>query len=502
MSPRFASKSQYLCSMQERNRIYLGLMVSSIVILLLLQVIWLRSVHRDNLASFRQEGSLLFRNTLTALMDSVFLKDLRPSALPRFLDSAGNETVIRDNIVFGDSTRIIHFDFIGDSTEVKGVEAIKPGNIQRIKIVAGTQIQLLDSVKNSLRPIVQGVDSLSNVRSFYIRLNDETVSAEKIEKAFNAALASRGLPAFAKVRRISRFEAFEPLPEKAIALEEIPVPPGVRMQAYFEDFGGYFWKKMLPPTLFSILVLGFIGGSLVVFYRNMRKQQQLNLLKNDIISNITHELKTPVATVSLVLESLENFGAKDQPETRKEYIQIAKNELKRLTSMTEKILSSTIHGQHSSAHWEAVDLEKLVKENINTLKPMLESGGFDFGLEEKGVQFVVKGHAEQLSMVVFNLLDNAIKYSKETKKIKVSILEQGNAVTLKVEDKGIGIPDAYQKEIFEKFIRVPQQDIHDVKGYGLGLAQVAEVIKAHGGKISLESQLGQGSTFTIKLPKP
>jgi two-component system, OmpR family, phosphate regulon sensor histidine kinase PhoR len=500
MERRIASKSQYLCPMQERNRIYLGLMISSIVILLLLQAAWLRSVNRGQKAAFRQETSLLLKSTVTALMDSLFLKDLRPSGFPP-LPGIGRPDSMMNGMVWSDTTRIIHIDFIGDSSRVKETNDIHPANIQRIRVISGRSAEAADSLKINLRPLVQGVDTLKSVNSFIFRLNEETVNADVVQEAFNEVLRNNALPATATIRKARRHEQFEELPEKTIILEEVPVPPGSKIQAYFEDVEGFFLKNLLPHLVFSLLVLGFIGGSLLIMYRNMIKQQQLNLLKNDIISNITHELKTPVATVSLVLESLENFSAKDQPETRKEYLQIAKNELKRLTSMTEKILNSTVHGQRSGAHKEAVDLEKLVKENVNTLKPILESEGFDFELDQKGVGFVVQGQAEQLSMVIFNLLDNAIKYSKEIKKIKVTLSEQGNFVSLSVEDKGIGIPEGYQKEIFGKFIRVPQKDIHDVKGYGLGLAQVAEVVKAHGGKISLESQIGQGSVFTIKLPK-
>lgn len=438
---------------------------------------------------------------MTSLMDSLFLKGLRPSGFPAFPTFSGPDSLVRRNLVVEDTARLIHIDFIGDTITENGLQDIKPSSIQRIRVVSGRTFEAIDSLKDNLRPLVLGLDSLPGVNSFVFRLNEETLSTEIVEKTFNSVLHQNALPHTAKVRKARRNEQFEELDSESVSLDEVPVPPGSRLQAYFDDFDGYFWKKLLPHVLFSLLVMGFIGGSLFMMYRNMLKQQQLNLLKNDIISNITHELKTPVATVSVVLESLENFGANDRPETKKEYIQIAKNELKRLTTMTENILRSTVHGQREDTKLEAVDLEKLVKENVNSLRPMLESGGFEFELDMKGTNFTVMGQAERLSLAIFNLLDNAIKYSKETKKIRISLLEQDSLVILKIEDHGVGIPDHYQKEIFGKFIRVPQKDIHDVKGYGLGLAQVAEVVKVHKGKISLQSQVGKGSVFTIQLPK-
>lgn len=487
--------------MQKKNNLYLALMTLSILVLLVLQFFWLKSVYKDYQTGFQQEASLLLKNTVTGMLDSMMVKGLMPEMFQNpAIDSAIWQGRMETNIS-GDTVKAFHIEVQRSQNSKIKMELIHPDSIQQIRIITSGKPLDIDSLKATLRPMMQKIDTLPATNRFIFRINDETVNTDSIHKRFNEILGENRYPMKSKMRKAFRMEQFESLPPDVLVLDEIPIPPGLRIQAYFEDLGGYFFKKMIPPILFAISVIAFISFSLIMMYRNMIKQQKLNLLKNDIISNITHELKTPISTVSVVLESLQNFGVNENPATKDEYIQIAKNELKRLTSMADNILKSSVMGANQSEVLQPMDLSNLLLENLNTLKPILDSKGFDFELEEKGTDFTVNGNAEQLSLVIFNLLDNAIKYSKDRLYIKVTLMEEAKTLILKIEDKGIGIPESYQKDIFEKFIRVPQQDIHDVKGYGLGLTQVAEIVRFHKGKIILESQVGKGSTFTIQLPK-
>lgn len=487
--------------MQNKNGLYLALMAASIMVLLVLQLFWLRSVYRDYRTNFRQETSLLFKNTVTGMLDSMMVKGLSPAIIQNFpSDSLFWQGQMESNIP-GDSVKAIQIEVHGIRQNSIKMESLHPDSIQQIRVITRGKPIDIDSLKKTLRPMMQKIDTLPATNKFIFRINEETIDIETINHKFNQILAENGYPFNSKIRKALRFDDFDSLGNHVLILDEIPIPPGLRVQAYFEGIEGYFFKKMIPPILFAVTVLAFISFSLIMMFRNMLKQQQLNLIKNDIISNITHELKTPISTVSVVLESLQNFGANENPATKEEYIQIAKNELKRLTSLTDNILKSSVLGSNQSEALTKLDLSNLFVENLNTLKPILDSKGFEFSLVEKGTNFSVQGNAEQLSLVIFNLLDNAIKYSKDRLFIKVTLVEDAKFLLLKVEDKGIGIPESYQKDIFEKFIRVPQQDIHDVKGYGLGLAQVAEIIKFHKGKILLESQPGKGSVFIVQLPK-
>ncbi|WP_373521077.1 sensor histidine kinase [Aquiflexum sp.] len=482
--------------MQKNNKLYLILMVGSILVLILVQFFWLASVYKDYKNSLKQETRLLFATTVTGMLDSLVLKDLNPVFIPGLLDTVYGTPHFR-NFSFQDTLRSVRIEV---KSEPNGKDTILGSNRQ-IQIITTGDSGFADSLKRVFRPLMMGIDSIKEARKFTYRINREPLDPQTIEIRFNEVLAENDCPLEAKVRRYDVLNEANPIPANAISLEEIRIPFGTRIVGYIETYRGFLFKKMLNPFLFALLVVLFISWSMFAMYRNMLKQQRLNLLKNDIISNITHELKTPVSTVAIILESLENFGAKDNLETRKEYIQIAKNELKRLTAMAENILKSSVLEKEEKVNFRPLELEVLLEDRINSFKPMLQSQSFEFRYQKQGNQFKIYGNEEQLSLVIFNLLDNAIKYSKDIKSIDIHLHEMDYEILLKISDKGIGIPEGYQKEIFEKFIRVPQHDLHDVKGYGLGLAQVAAVIQSHGGKIFLDSQLGKGSSFTIQFQK-
>lgn len=245
--------------------------------------------------------------------------------------------------------------------------------------------------------------------------------------------------------------------------------------------------------------MGLVMVSFVFLYRSILQQQRLHELKNDLINNITHELKTPVATVGVVLEALENFGADQQASTRKEYIQIAQNELNRLSKMSESILKSNLIGDQYEQK-QAVDFGNLVSEQLTSFKPILDAKGFTLEVHKQNADYTIQGFEESLKLMVYNLLDNAIKYSPTSKKITIRLSLIEDNLQFEIEDQGIGIAEKFHGDIFEKFVRVPQENIHDVKGYGLGLAQVNSAAKQHKGKIFLQSSLGKGTKFTIQLP--
>jgi two-component system, OmpR family, phosphate regulon sensor histidine kinase PhoR len=482
--------------MQKKNNLYLILMAGSILVLILVQYFWLASVYKDYKNSLKQETRLLFATTVTGMLDSLVLRDLTPVFVSGIPDTAFFSSPYK-NFSFQDSLRSVRIEVKRESI---GKDSLK-GQNSKIQIITTGDPGLGDSLRRVFRPLMMGIDSLNKDQKFTYTMNRESLDPQLVETRFNEVLAERRYPIVAKVKRLEVMKESDPIPVEAISLEEIRIPFGTRIVGYIENYRGFILKKMLNPFLFALMVVLFISWSMLFFYRNMLKQQKLNLLKNDIISNITHELKTPISTVSVVLESLQNFGANENPNTKDEYIRIAKNELKRLTSMTDNILKSSVLGSNQPETQVHLDLSNLLEENLNTFKPILDSKGFEFSLEEKGTDFTVNGNAEQLSLVIFNLIDNAIKYSKERFYIKVSLINEPKSIVLKIEDKGIGVPESYQKDIFEKFIRVPQHDVHDVKGYGLGLAQVAEIVRLHKGKINLESHPGKGSIFTIQLPK-
>lgn len=262
-------------------------------------------------------------------------------------------------------------------------------------------------------------------------------------------------------------------------------------------------KRIALPVVFSLLLLGITLAAFFVLYKNLRKQRRLAELKNEFISNITHELKTPIATVGVAIEALKNFNAIDNPERTREYLDISQNELHRLSLLVDKVLKlSMFENQGIELKYETINLRGLVTEVVESLKLQLEKYKATVNVQYEG-ETELRGDRLHLLSVVFNLLDNALKYRSTNRQPEINVTIKGSvdAVQLIVRDNGIGIAPEYQGKIFEKFFRVPHGDTHNAKGYGLGLSYVAQVVHKHGGTIDVESAAAEGTTFIINLPK-
>jgi two-component system phosphate regulon sensor histidine kinase PhoR len=268
-----------------------------------------------------------------------------------------------------------------------------------------------------------------------------------------------------------------------------------------ENKTGYILQKLTLPILFSLFLVGITIISFVLLYRNLAKQKRLAELKNEFISNITHELKTPIATVGVAIEALKNFNAISDPERTKEYLDISQNELQRLGLLVDKVLKlSMFEKKEMEMKKEQFDCKLLAEEVMNSMRLQFEKYHARVSLHTEGDNFVVEADKLHITSVIYNLLDNALKYSQENPVIDVYLRSNPEFIEFSVSDNGIGIPPAYKEKVFDKFFRVPTGDKHNIKGYGLGLSYVSEVIKRHRGDIKVESELGKGSTFTAKFP--
>jgi two-component system phosphate regulon sensor histidine kinase PhoR len=260
-------------------------------------------------------------------------------------------------------------------------------------------------------------------------------------------------------------------------------------------------QKMWSQFLLSLVLVGLTALSFVLLWRSLLQQRKLTKIKNDFISNITHELKTPIATVSVAIEALRNFDALHDAERTKEYLAISSNELQRLSFLVDKVLKLSMFEKHQvELKEETVDLALLVKEVVSSMKLQFDKYKAQVNVQLQGYRFQIHADRLHVTSVLFNLLDNALKYGKENPSIHIELKKDTEQVLLFVTDNGIGIPVEYHKKIFDKFFRVPSGDTHNVKGYGLGLSYVAYVIRRHYGSIEVESQPGIGSRFIIKLP--
>ncbi|MEL6864101.1 MAG: HAMP domain-containing sensor histidine kinase, partial [Bacteroidota bacterium] len=272
--------------------------------------------------------------------------------------------------------------------------------------------------------------------------------------------------------------------------------------AVFSNYRGYLLNRIKNQLIFAFLLFAAIGSSFYLIYKNWRKQKELIDLKNDFISNVTHELKTPISTVSVALEALSNFDVLKNKAMTKEYLEISRKELNRLKILVDKVLKMSIFEKGASKlQIEKLRMDTLLEEVLASMKIQFEKEKAAVQKEIVGQDFSVQADKIHLTNVLYNLLDNAIKYCREHPIISIRLEEAEDAIHLYIKDNGIGIDKEDQGKVFKRFFRVPSGDTHDVKGHGLGLSYVASVIDKHKGNIHLTSRLNQGSTFHIRLNK-
>ena len=341
--------------------------------------------------------------------------------------------------------------------------------------------------KDFIFNMLYGVDSLQ-----------DSITLEEIHNAYKANLVKQKLNIPFTVLRIDSLTDND---EQARNGVTVGFTKPVTYQLRLDNTFPYLLRQLALPILFSILLLGITLLTFVLLYRNVLKQQRLAALKNEFISNITHELKTPIATVGVAIEALKNFNAMQDPQRTKEYLDISSNELQRLGLLVDKVLKlSMFENKGIELKYETLDIQQLVTEVVSSFKLQFEKFHAGVQINSSG-DVTLRGDRLHLLSVIFNLVDNALKYSKENPEIIIDIQGKENTVELSVADNGIGIPAIYQAKIFEKFFRVPHGDTHDAKGYGLGLSYAAQVIKKHNGTIALTSEPGNGTTFTISIPQ-
>ena len=246
-----------------------------------------------------------------------------------------------------------------------------------------------------------------------------------------------------------------------------------------------------------LIVICFFTYTLFVIL----KQKRLSEIQKDFINNMTHEFKTPLSTIAISTEVLKDPGIVKSPERLLNYATIIETENHRLRQQVERVLQmAKIESGDVALRKEPVDIHMLVREVVDKNSLMLNGRNGSINLVLNAEHFVAPMDRLHFTNVLFNLLDNAIKYCKQNPAITITTSNEGNLILIAVKDNGIGIQADQIKKIFHQFYRVPTGNLHDVKGFGLGLHYVKLMIQAHQGKISVESTPGVGSTFTISLP--
>jgi len=248
-----------------------------------------------------------------------------------------------------------------------------------------------------------------------------------------------------------------------------------------------------------LIVIIFFGYTLFIIL----KQKRLSEIQKDFINNMTHEFKTPISTIAVSTEVLKDSSIVQQPERLMQYATIIENENKRLKQHVERVLQmASLDKEDVGLKKEIINLHDVIEDVVNSMLVALNEKDGTIQLHLNALSPEIKADRHHLTNVIFNLVDNAIKYCSGKPVITITTAQQPGGIMLTIQDNGIGISEENKKRIFQKFYRVPTGNIHDVKGFGLGLYYVKQIVEAHRGRITVNSQPGNGCTFTLELPTP
>jgi signal transduction histidine kinase len=252
--------------------------------------------------------------------------------------------------------------------------------------------------------------------------------------------------------------------------------------------------------LSAALAAALLGG-LALSFRTASREMKLSQMKNEFVSNVSHELRTPLASIRVFGEFL-RLGRVDNPEKIRAYGDYIETESRRLTQLINNILDfASIESGRKTYSFERCDVREVVCETLKTFEIRLRQSGFSIVLEGADTPLPpARIDAGAIAQSLSNLLDNAVKYSRDNKDVIVSLRREGDFIVIAVQDHGVGIPRDEHAKVFDRFHRVSTGLIHDVKGSGLGLSIVRHIVEAHGGNVTLESRPGEGSTFFLYLP--
>jgi len=478
------------------------LMITSQVLLTLFVVQWLRTQYGNEKKMMTSEIDRLYLAAQDELIDTLLFN----SYVVPVIDSAGDGAIkhiisVSDSLTVDSMTQLTK-DVTRNNIFWKGTKGAITVRINSegdslptlpdtIKIRKLNDEMLLRSVKlmvtHTSGPVKEGfngsfalgfrIDSLKFIDSFVQKMHGEEM---KFHISWYKAMPDSA-PASKGVLLVNPMSPFS-LPSLAIT-----------------RYSGFLLNKILPQIFFGIVLIFITALAFFLSYRSIRDHLIMNSLRNEFISNITHELRTPVATIGVALESLGKYNPGNDPSLTEKYLALASVETKRLEELINRVLdNSLLEEARESLSFTDTDISELIREVAGIMKLKLErSGNIEVTAPAEPIR--IKCDPLYLRGALINLVENSIKYCDKTPLIKISVQKESDRVKIEVSDNGPGIPSGYHKRIFGKFFRLPSENIHNVKGYGLGLSFVSQVMKLHKGGVNVRN-LSQGCCFTLEIP--
>ncbi len=291
------------------------------------------------------------------------------------------------------------------------------------------------------------------------------------------------------------------LTEKTTLFPSNIIDEDVVLHIYFPQKGWFMIQEMWGPFTISLTLVLLIVIAIVTMFKTIMTQEKIAELKNDFISNMTHEFKTPISTISLACEAMNDKDMlSSDAKAHLPFIKMISDENKRLSLLVERILQSAVMDRGElKLIKEKVNLNELIQDIAEHTQFRIESAGGSLHLKLQEKPIILDADRMHVSNIVSNLVDNAIKYSRNIPFVEISLSRENKHILLSVKDRGIGMKKEHLDKIFEKLYRIPTGNLHDVKGFGLGLSYVKTIAELHGWDVYVKSQYGVGSEFVIVI---
>lgn len=366
-----------------------------------------------------------------------------------------------------------------ESFPKNSIDKIKPSNIASLTVFTGKKsVDSISAIKNLTNRIV-----ISMVR--------DSIDFKKLNANLKKELNRKNISisyAFRHYKSDSIFDSFQPYIKANLALKTLSkstyLPSGQKLELAFSNPILLVLKRSITEIILSFLLSLSIIFCLLYLLRTINKQKKIDEIKNDLISNITHEFKTPITTIATAIEGIKSFNSVNDVEKTNRYLSISTNQLKKLELMVERLLeTASLETDQLSIRKEKTDLLPILTNCIE--KHQLNNPEKTIVLQSDFTELVVNIDSFHIENAISNLLDNAVKYGGN--QIKTIVKLDKKKTSILIEDNGIGIDKSLKEKIFEKFYRIPKGNIHDVKGFGIGLFYSKKIIEKHGGILELVS---------------
>ncbi|GHA48575.1 hypothetical protein GCM10007103_31870 [Salinimicrobium marinum] len=399
------------------------------------------------------------------------------------------------------------------------LNSIDPNEISEMKVISGSALRNKDTVFgavnspgkhkdlhnffNDTRPLDTTPNMNQLAKRIIISLNTDTLEIPVLNNHIDEQLAAKNIDIdyayiFRKKEEVTQKFNTEIVDDEVLSTSSNSayLPKNSSFNLYFTNVATIVLQRNILGIILSAVLIVAVVVCLFFLLKIISRQKQLAELKNDLISNITHEFKTPISTAKVALEGIQNFNKENDPAKTKNYLAVSNIQLDKLQLMVEKLLeTATLDGNNLQLNREEVPLVPMLSELVEKHRNLTKNKILCFSAEQQKIH--VPADPFHLENALNNILDNAVKYGGD--KIEISILVESQMVKIRISDNGTNLTKAQAEHLFEKFYRVPKGNTHDVKGFGIGLYYTKNIIKKHGGSIDLH--VNNQTDFTIILPR-